>query len=72
MRAALCRSYGGPEVVEIADVAAPELAPGTARVRVQIGAVNFPDVLVIADTYQVSAPLACECASARSISPTCS
>jgi NADPH2:quinone reductase len=57
VRAALCRSYGGPEVVEIADVAAPELAPGTARVRVQIGAVNFPDVLVIADTYQVSAPL---------------
>jgi NADPH2:quinone reductase len=44
-------------MVEIADVPAPELTPGTARVRVHVGAVNFPDVLVIADTYQVSAPL---------------
>jgi NADPH2:quinone reductase len=57
VRAALCRSYGGPDTVEIADVPAPELTPGTARVRVHVGAVNFPDVLVIADTYQVSAPL---------------
>jgi NADPH2:quinone reductase len=57
VRAALCRSYGGPDVVEIADVPAPKLTPGTARVRVHVGAVNFPDVLVIADTYQVSAPV---------------
>jgi NADPH2:quinone reductase len=57
VRAALCRSYGGPDVVEIAEVPAPALTPGTARVRVHVGAVNFPDVLVIADTYQVSAPV---------------
>jgi NADPH2:quinone reductase len=57
VRAALCRSYGGPDVVEIADVPTPELTPGTARVRVRVGALNFPDVLVIADTYQVSAPV---------------
>jgi NADPH2:quinone reductase len=57
VRAALCRSYGGPDTVEIADVPPPELTPGTARVRVHVGAVNFPDVLVIADTYQVSAPV---------------
>lgn len=57
MRAALCRSYGGPDVVEITEVEAPELTPGTARVRVHVGAVNFPDVLVIANTYQMPAPL---------------
>jgi NADPH2:quinone reductase len=57
VRAALCRSYGGPDVVEIADVPSPELTPGTARVRVLVGAVNFPDVLVIANTYQMPAPL---------------
>jgi NADPH2:quinone reductase len=57
VRAALCRSYGRPDVVEIADVPAPELGPGAARVRVHVGAVNFPDVLVIANTYQMSAPL---------------
>jgi NADPH2:quinone reductase len=56
VRAALCRSFGGPDVVEIAEVPPPELGPGQARVRVHVGAVNFPDVLVIADTYQVSAP----------------
>ena len=43
--------------MEIADVPAPELTPGTARVRVRVGAVNFPDVLVIANTYQMPAPL---------------
>ena len=57
MRAALCRRYGGPDVVEIVDVPAPVLGPGQARVRVHVGAVNFPDVLVIADTYQQSAEL---------------
>jgi NADPH:quinone reductase len=57
VRAALCRTYGGPDTVEIAEVPAPELAPGAARVRVHVGALNFPDVLVVADTYQVSAPL---------------
>jgi NADPH2:quinone reductase len=57
VRAALCRVYGGPDVVEIADVPAPELTPGTARVRVHVGAVNFPDVLVIANTYQMPASL---------------
>ena len=57
MRAALCRTYGGPDVVDIADVPAPELGAGGVRVRVRVGAVNFPDVLVVANTYQQSAPL---------------
>ena len=57
MRAALCRSYGGPDVVEIADLPIPELGAGGVRVRVRVGAVNFPDVLVVANTYQQSAPL---------------
>ena len=57
MRAALCRTYGGPDAVEIADVPAPELGAGGVRVRVRVGAVNFPDVLVVANTYQQSAPL---------------
>jgi NADPH2:quinone reductase len=56
VRAALCRSYGGPEVVEVTDIPPPALGAGQARVRVHIGAINFPDVLVIADRYQISAP----------------
>ncbi len=57
MRAALCSVYGGPEVVKVAEVAAPPLGAGEVRVRVHVGAINFPDLLVIANTYQMSAPL---------------
>ncbi len=57
MRAALCSTYGGPEVVTVTDVPVPALGAGEARVRVHVGAINFPDLLVIANTYQMSAPL---------------
>jgi NADPH2:quinone reductase len=56
VRAALCRSYGGPEVVEPADVPSPPLGPGQVRVRITVGALNFPDVLVVANAYQVKVP----------------
>jgi NADPH:quinone reductase len=57
MRAALCSSYGGPEVVAVTDIEPPVLVSGEVRVRVHVGAINFPDLLVIANTYQMSAPL---------------
>jgi NADPH:quinone reductase len=56
MRAALCSVYGDPEVVEVVEVAAPALGAGQIRVRVHVGAINFPDLLVINNTYQMSAP----------------
>ncbi|RBM22001.1 NADPH:quinone oxidoreductase [Prauserella sp. PE36] len=56
MRAALCRSYGPPEVVRVEEVPAPELTDGAVRVRVAAAAVNFPDVLLIAGEYQISVP----------------
>jgi NADPH2:quinone reductase len=56
VRAALVPAYGGPEVVELAEVPSPPIEPGKVRVRINVGAVNFPDVLVVADTYQVSVP----------------
>ncbi len=57
MRAALCPTYGGPEVIAVTDIDPPPLGAGEVRVRVHIGAINFPDLLVIANTYQMSAPL---------------
>jgi NADPH:quinone reductase len=57
MRAALCSAYGGPEVVAVTDVASPPVGAGEVKVRVNVGAINFPDLLVIANTYQMSAPL---------------
>jgi len=57
MRAAVCREYGPPEVVQIEDMASPALMAGQARVRVTAAAVNFPDVLVVANKYQLSVPV---------------
>ncbi|AKS33239.1 NADPH:quinone oxidoreductase family protein [Mycolicibacterium goodii] len=56
MRAAVCPRYGPPEVVRIEDVPPPALGTGQVRVRVGAAAVNFPDVLLVADKYQVNVP----------------
>jgi len=57
MRAARCESYGGPDVVTVTEVDPPALTPDAVRVRVAAAAINFPDVLVVANNYQISAPL---------------
>lgn len=57
MKAVVCPEYGPPEVVRIDDVPPPTLSAGQVRVRVHVAAVNFPDVLFIADRYQVSVPV---------------
>jgi NADPH2:quinone reductase len=56
MRAAVCRSYGPPEVVRVEEVPSPALTDGHVRVRVQAAAVNFPDVLLVANEYQIKVP----------------
>lgn len=57
MRAVVCPENGPPEVVRIEDRQVPALGPGQVRVEVHAAAVNFPDVLLIADRYQISVPL---------------
>ena len=39
------------------ELAPPELAAGQVRVRVGAAAVNFPDVLLVANEYQMSVPI---------------
>ncbi|MGV0875316.1 NADPH:quinone oxidoreductase family protein [Mycolicibacterium sp. XJ879] len=56
MRAAVCPGYGAPEVVRIEERPTPSVDPGQVRVRVTAAAVNYPDVLLIANEYQVSVP----------------
>jgi NADPH2:quinone reductase len=56
MRAAVCPAYGLPEVVRIDERPSPTVEPGQVRVRVGAAAVNFPDVLLIANEYQISVP----------------
>lgn len=57
MRAARCEEYGGPETVVIRDIPRPEVTPGHVLVDVAAAAVNYPDLLFIANRYQVPAPL---------------
>jgi NADPH2:quinone reductase len=58
MRAAVCRAYGPPESIAVEDdYPAPALAEGQVRVRVAAAAVNFPDVLFMANQYQLSVPV---------------
>lgn len=55
-RAAVCPEYGPPEVVRIEERASPPLEDGQVRVRVGAAAVNYPDVLLVANQYQISVP----------------
>ncbi|OBI86691.1 NADPH:quinone oxidoreductase family protein [Mycobacterium sp. 1245805.9] len=57
MRAVVCRAYGPPEDLVLADVDEPVAGPGQLVVRVHAAAVNFPDVLLIAGKYQVKIPV---------------
>lgn len=57
MRAAVCPEYGPPEVVRIEQRPVPTADTGQVGVRVSAAAVNFPDVLLVANAYQVSVPV---------------
>jgi NADPH:quinone reductase len=56
VRAALCRQYGDPDVVRVEDVTPPPLGAGQVRIRVSAAAVNYPDVLLVANEYQMKVP----------------
>jgi NADPH:quinone reductase len=57
MKAVLCRGYGPPEQLEIAEVPSPIPGRGQVLVAVRACGVNFPDTLVIQGKYQVQPPL---------------
>jgi NADPH2:quinone reductase len=56
VKAAICPAYGPPEVVRIEEQPSPPVKSNEVRVRVGAAAVNFPDVLLIANQYQISVP----------------
>jgi NADPH:quinone reductase len=56
VRAAVCPAYGPPETVRIEERSDPAIDTGQALVRVEAAAVNFPDILLIANEYQISVP----------------
>jgi NADPH:quinone reductase len=57
MKAVLCRQYGPPETLTVEDVPSPEPGAGEVVVSMRAASVNFPDVLIIENKYQVKPPL---------------
>ncbi|MBI3491638.1 MAG: NADPH:quinone oxidoreductase family protein [Acidobacteria bacterium] len=57
MKAILCKSYGLPESLVVEDIPSPIPGPGEVVVSVKAASVNFPDVLIIQNKYQVKPPL---------------
>ncbi len=57
MKAVLCKSYGPPESLVVEDVPSPIPGPGEVVISVKAAGVNFPDVLIIQNKYQVKPPL---------------
>ena len=53
MRALLSHAPGGPETLRVEEVPDPAPGPGELLVRVRACAINFPDVLIIEDKYQL-------------------
>ena len=56
MRALLSRAPGGPDTLELAEVADPVAGAGQVVVDVRACAINYPDVLIIEDKYQFKPP----------------
>jgi NADPH2:quinone reductase len=52
MKAVLCRAWGPPSSVVLADIPAPQPAPGEIAIGVKAAGVNFPDVLIVQGKYQ--------------------
>src|SRR5438067_454753 len=57
MRAVLCKAYGPPESLVVEDVPPLQPGPGEAVISIKAASINFPDVLIIQNKYQVKPPL---------------
>ena len=56
MRALLSESPGGPETLQLTELPDPQAGPGELLVRVRASSINYPDVLIIEDKYQLKPP----------------
>jgi NADPH:quinone reductase-like Zn-dependent oxidoreductase len=56
MRALLSHEPGGPDTLQLSDLPDPAVGPGELLVRVRAAAINYPDVLIIEDKYQMRPP----------------
>ncbi|OIN57932.1 NADPH:quinone oxidoreductase family protein [Arsenicibacter rosenii] len=56
MKAVLCRSFGGPETLQVDEIGWPEPARNEVLITVKACGVNFPDTLIIDGKYQFKPP----------------
>lgn len=56
MKALVSITPGGPETLTFGDIPEPDIADGKVRIRVRACSINYPDVLVIRDLYQIKPP----------------
>jgi len=57
MKAILCKQHGPPESLVYEDVLSPVAGPADVVISTRAASVNFPDVLIIQNKYQVKPPL---------------
>src|ERR1044072_564898 len=53
MKAVLCKQYGPPESLVIEELPSPKPGSGEGVLSVKAASVNFPDVLIIQNKYQL-------------------
>jgi NADPH:quinone reductase len=57
MKAVLCKAFGPPQSLVFEEIPSPAPGPGEVVIAVKAASVNFPDVLIIQNKYQVKPPL---------------
>jgi NADPH:quinone reductase len=57
VKAVLCKQYGPPELLVVEDLPSPTPGPGEVVISMKAASVNFADVLIIQNRYQVKPPL---------------
>ncbi len=57
MKAMICKELGGPEKLQLGELAQPEMLPGHIRIKVIACGINFPDTLIIQGKYQAKPEL---------------
>jgi len=57
MKAIICSEHGGPELLQLIEIATPEIGADQVLIDVHYCGVNFPDTLIIQDKYQFKPPL---------------
>ncbi|RQP22040.1 NADPH:quinone oxidoreductase family protein [Piscinibacter terrae] len=57
MHAWICDNPIGPEALTWKDVPTPEPKPGEVRIAIRAASLNFPDLLIVQNKYQMKPPL---------------